>query len=144
MNTGANGLLSRIELQAAFEKYNVPVTMYDIDKSLSVIDEEEHGRIDFSQFVRVAVPPDRLLDSETLTRAFRVFDDDNSGTVSPDEIMKALTPPGVFISEKTWNYVFDRKEEDMAKKGDEPPKKEDVTFYEFKNLMLKIFNATSM
>ena len=40
MNTKANGLLSRYELQEAFEKYKVPVTMYDIDKSLSIIDEE--------------------------------------------------------------------------------------------------------
>lgn len=141
INTASNGLLSRIELQDAFDKFRVPVTMYDIDKSLSVIDEEQLGYIDFSQFVRVAVPPDKLLDTETLMRAFRVFDEDNSGTISPDEIVKALTPPGVFISEKTWNYVFDRKEEEEKEADDGEPRKEDVTFYEFKNLMLKIFNT---
>ena len=115
--------------------------MFDIDKSLSIVDEEQLGFIDFSQFVRVAVPADKLLDSETLMRCFRVFDADNSGTCSPKEIMDALTPPGVFISEKTWNYVFDRKD-DEPKEGVVGPKKEDVTFYEFKNLMLKIFQAT--
>lgn len=39
MNTSATGWLSREELQRAFEKYKVKVTMYDLDKSLSVIDE---------------------------------------------------------------------------------------------------------
>lgn len=54
------------------------------------VDTDKSGFIDYSEFVVAAMRADQATSQEKLHAAFKMFDKDNSGTITPDEIREVL------------------------------------------------------
>jgi len=54
------------------------------------IDIDGNGTIDYTEFVMATMNQMKLISNDKLEAAFRMFDKDNSGTISPDEIKEVL------------------------------------------------------
>ena len=52
------------------------------------------------------IKPQEMLTKDNMYRAFKDFDDDGGGSISTNEIKKALTPNNGHISQETWDIVF--------------------------------------
>lgn len=54
------------------------------------IDLDGNGTIDYTEFVMATINQQNLITTERLKMAFKMFDKDNSGALSPDEIKEVL------------------------------------------------------
>ena len=54
------------------------------------IDIDGNGSIDYTEFVMATMNEQELITNEKLKAAFRLFDKDGNGSISPDEIKSAL------------------------------------------------------
>ena len=68
--------------------------MEEIDKLFEQIDVDGSGAIDYSEFVMATVNQKNLMTNDKLMAAFKMFDADNSGTISPEEIKLVLCSGG--------------------------------------------------
>lgn len=57
-----------------------------MNQIFSQIDVDGSGYIDYTEFVASAMNQDNLMSDTKLERAFHMFDNDNSGTISLKEI----------------------------------------------------------
>jgi len=92
------------------------------------VDVDNSGEIDFSEFVTATVNRGNLLQDEKLKAAFKVYDKDNSGSISTDEIKEVLGV-GANISEEVWKQIVNEIDEN----GDG-----EVSFEEFKMMMVQL------
>jgi len=54
------------------------------------VDIDNSGFIDYSEFIMATMNEKKNISEEKLVSAFKIFDKDNSGTISPDEIREVL------------------------------------------------------
>jgi calcium-dependent protein kinase len=54
------------------------------------IDLDGNGTIDYTEFVMATIDESNLVTTERLKAAFRMFDKDGNGSLSPDEIKEVL------------------------------------------------------
>lgn len=77
-------------LQGYEEHFGVPITEEAVDAMFKAVDLDGNNCIDYTEFVMATMNEKDLISNEKLKAAFRLFDKDNSGTISPDEIRKVL------------------------------------------------------
>jgi len=53
----------------------------ECDRIFKLVDVDQSGEIDFSEFVTASVNKNELLKDEKLRAAFNVYDKDNSGSI---------------------------------------------------------------
>lgn len=94
----------------------------------ALVDVDNSGEIDFSEFVTATVNRGQLLQDDKLKQAFRFYDKDDSGSISLDEI-KDVLGVGRSIDDQVWAQVV--KEVDRDGNGE-------VDFDEFKEMMVKL------
>ena len=99
-----------------------------MDRIFRLVDVDNSGEIAFSEFVTATVNRGQLLQEEKLKAAFQIYDKDNSGMISTDEIKEVLGV-GKSISEEVWIQIL--KEVDENGDGE-------VSFEEFKIMMEKL------
>ena len=58
----------------------------EVDRIFKLVDVDNSGEIDFSEFVTATVNRNELLNDEKLKQAFSLYDKDNSGAISTDEL----------------------------------------------------------
>jgi calcium-dependent protein kinase len=68
---------------------------------MGTIDKNKSGELDYSEFVMSAISRKNMLSKDRLETAFKLFDRDNSGTISLDEI-KEVFGNNLNIDEKVW------------------------------------------
>ena len=61
-----------------------------MDEMFEKIDLDGNGTIDYTEFVMATINQNNLITTERLKMAFRMFDKDDSGALSPDEIKEVL------------------------------------------------------
>ena len=93
-----------------------------------MVDVDNSGEIDFSEFVTATVNRGALLQDDKLRQAFRFYDKDDSGTISISEI-KDVLGVGKSIEDHVWDQVV--KEVDKDGNGE-------VDYDEFKTMMVKL------
>jgi Ca2+-binding EF-hand superfamily protein len=54
------------------------------------VDIDQSRSIDFNEFVMATLNEADMITNEKLKAAFKLFDKDNSGTISPEEIKEVL------------------------------------------------------
>jgi len=82
-----DGKLDRAEIRDGYDKYHGKVIGdEDLDKIFSQIDIDNSGYIDYTEFVASAMKLQELMTDVNLKRAFDMFDQDRSGTISAKEI----------------------------------------------------------
>ena len=100
----------------------------EVDRIFALVDVDNSGEIDFSEFISATVNRGSLLKEEKLQSAFKYFDLDSNGLISVEEIKKVLGV-GKTISFEIWTEVV--KEVDLNGDGE-------VSYEEFKEMMMKL------
>lgn len=84
-----------------YSEYYGEFAQDEVDRIFKLVDVDNSGEIDFSEFVTATVNRGNLLQEEKLRAAFNVFDKDGSGAISTEEIKEVLGV-GQSISEEVW------------------------------------------
>lgn len=91
MDKDGNGTLDREEVHAGFEEhFGIQMTEEQIDQMFEAVDIDQNGAIDYTEFVMATMSEKDLISQQKLKGAFRLFDKDGSGAISPAEIKRAL------------------------------------------------------
>ena len=70
--------------------FGVPINEEDVEKMFKEIDIDGNGTIDYTEFVMATMNEKLFLTNDKLLQAFKMFDKDGSGTISPEEIKEVL------------------------------------------------------
>ncbi|XP_066931770.1 uncharacterized protein [Clytia hemisphaerica] len=81
-----NGRISRRELKAVFKALNVTINDENLRSMFHSADKDKSGFIEFGEFVRVFSPPSQ----DELLNAFKRFDKNGDGFLTPDEVKEVL------------------------------------------------------
>lgn len=86
-----DGRLDKKEIQDGYKKFHHKlISDEEINNIFSQIDVDGSGYIDYTEFVASAMNLDEMMSGNKLERAFGMFDNDNSGTISLKEIRQVL------------------------------------------------------
>ena len=61
-----------------------------MEKAMAVIDSNQNGYIDYTEFIAACLQSYNYLQESQLKTAFQYFDKDGSGTISKDELKQCL------------------------------------------------------
>jgi calcium-dependent protein kinase len=117
--------LSREELIEGYRATLGDLAEEEVDRIMRIADIDGSGEIDYSEFVVATMDKRKLLSNEKLEAAFNLFDKDNSGSISANEIKEVLGV-GKNIDEKIWNDIV----LEVDNNGDG-----EISFTEFKTMM---------
>lgn len=91
MDIDGNGELSKEEVLAGYEEhFGISISEEAVDAMFKAVDIDGNGAIDYTEFVMATMNEKDLITNDRLRAAFRLFDKDGSGAISPDEIKAAL------------------------------------------------------
>ena len=106
----------------------MPINEDEVDKMFKEIDIDGNGSIDYTEFVMATMNEKNMMSNERLMQAFKMFDKDNSGTISADEIKEVLGSD-TSLSEQAITQII--KEVDENGDGE-------IQFDEFVHMMKKL------
>ena len=69
------------------------------------MDSDKNGSIDYSEFISATIDKRRLLSKERLKAAFAIFDRDNNGYISAQEV-RAVLDHGQKFDERVWEVSW--------------------------------------
>ena len=127
LDANGDGELSREELLNGFQKsgkYDDPEKV--VDKMMALVDTNQNGTIDYSEFVMATINKEHLLNRQKLEVAFRMIDKDNSGTITIDEIKTMFGGKNSQITDDMWREMVN--EFDSNSDGE-------ISLSEFKEMM---------
>ena len=104
----------------------MPITEEMVDNMFRAVDLDGNECIDYTEFVMATMHEKDLVTNEKLKAAFHLFDKDGSGSISPDEIRRAL---GIDSSDQHLNGLIAEVDEN----GDG-----EIQFDEFCNMMKRL------
>ena len=106
LNKNQDGKLSYEELLIGFQEHmgQYESSKESVDRIFKLIDVDNSGAIDFSEFVTATVDRENLLSESKLRMAFRYYDKDDGGSISLEEIKEVLGV-GQQITEEVWKKL---------------------------------------
>ena len=131
LDTDGNGTLSYEEIKEGFKKYSKAITDKEFDDIMKQIDADKNECIEYEEFIAATINLDKLLTDQYLRMAFNAFDKDGSKELSANEIKEALG----LINEDTDSNLIHNIIKEIDVNGDG-----NISFEEFKELMLKVLN----
>jgi calcium-dependent protein kinase len=135
LDENGDGTLSYDEIKSGFNRYygDEKIAEKELDEIIKKIDFDNNACIEYEEFIRSTVNLDILLTEANLKMAFAAFDKDDSGVLSYSEVKAAL---GLVDSDD--NDLIKNIISEMDVNGDG-----DVSFQEFKQLMVKVLSQTA-
>lgn len=112
------------------EHYGKIMSDEEVENMFNAVDTDKSGFIDYSEFVVAATNEAQLTTNEKLQAAFKMFDKDGSGIISPDEIKEVLSFGGT-------NTMSKAQVDSIVKQVDENGDGE-ISFEEFVEMMKKM------
>ena len=84
----------------------IKIDLSDLKRAMQVIDSNQNGLIDYSEFIAACLESHNYLKENHLRQAFSYFDKDNSGTISRDELRTCLQGEEFLLSEEEINNLL--------------------------------------
>ena len=112
-----DGLSSVLEREKAEKEAN---------RLMQIIDVDGNGFIEYEEFLRAGLDKKKILTTENVRNVFRLFDQDGSGKISPEELKQVMGQGSNDIDDKIWLKLVE--EIDLNKDGE-------ISFYEFDKMM---------
>lgn len=92
IDLNGDGKLSKDEIKDGYQiHYGRLISDKEVDQMFDAVDTDQSGYIDYTEFVVASMNEKALLTNERLAGAFKMYDKDNSGSISPSEIKNVLT-----------------------------------------------------
>ena len=128
-----DGKLSKYEFEQAFKEAGIDMSKEQLEKMMKSIDFDGNGFIEYEEFIRIALPKEKLFTEKNLKIAFDMFDLDKNGMISLDEFKTIL---GI-------KKINDEKVNQELLKEIPIKENEEMTFEQFKLLFNKENQLTS-
>ena len=125
VNINGDGKLQKNELRKVLLYFVSEEYLINFDKIFSLLDSENRGYIEYSEFLRATLDRKSFVTEENLKSAFDYFDKENKGYFD-EEQMKIFCKENK-INEQLCHLIFE--EIDLNKNGK-------VDFQVFKNIMI--------
>ena len=125
VNINGDGKLQKNELKKVLLYFVSEEYLINFDKIFSLLDSENRGYIEYSEFLRATLDRKSFVTEENLKSAFDYFDKENKGYFD-EEQMKIFCKENK-INEQLCHLIFE--EIDLNKNGK-------VDFQVFKNIMI--------
>ena len=125
VNINGDGKLQKNELRKVLLYFVSEEYLINFDKIFSLLDSENRGYIEYSEFLRATLDRKSIVTEENLKSAFDYFDKENKGYFD-EEQMKIFCKENK-INEQLCHLIFE--EIDLNKNGK-------VDFQVFKNIMI--------
>lgn len=90
MDANQDGTLSAEELQEGLEKSGISGLPCDIPRLVEMLDTSHNGAVDYSEFLAGTINQRECLQEGVLWEAFRAFDKNGDGTISPTELQEVV------------------------------------------------------
>lgn len=121
-----DGTISRADIEQAYKTSGISISNDEINKLLSASDDKNRQSLDYSEFISVCLSQHLKVESdESIEKAFKYFDIDNSNSIDINDITNSLLRFG----KKVLN------EEDVCKMIKEVTKnKNSISFFDFKKM----------
>ena len=94
MDTHHTGSLNKDEVQEGFKKLGIKISKEEVEEIILKIEDCEHGKINYSEFLVAAMDFKSNVDKEKLILAFSYFDVDKTGQISVEDIESSLLRSG--------------------------------------------------
>jgi len=112
MDKNGDGQLSKEELLRYFnEILGIEDAQEEVDRVMKKVDTDYNGYIGYTEFIKASLDPKKVLTRENIGRAFIMFDKDESGSISADELKKVLEG-GSSSSKKVWMDIIKEVDQD--------------------------------
>ena len=85
-----DGKISKEELLSAYKNNGIIVDQSQLNEIIKAIDSDNNGFIEYEEFIRAAIPKEKLFTEVNLKTAFDLFDLDKNGAISPSEVKEVL------------------------------------------------------
>lgn len=129
LDANNDGRLSKEEIHDGYEDhFGKLLNEEELDDLFDSVDTDKSGFIDYTEFIAATMSSKKNMSEEKLTAAFKLFDKDASGTITPDELKD------VFGSASN---ISDEAIDSILKQADENGDGE-IEFAEFCNLMSQV------
>lgn len=100
LDKNGDGKLSKDEVKDGYmAHYGKLISDDEVDNMFSAVDTDESGYIDYTEFVVASINEKVLLSHDKLKAAFRIFDKDHNGSITPSEIKAVLQQDGSIPNE---------------------------------------------
>ena len=124
VNTNGDGKLQKNELKNTLLNFVSEEYLINFDNIFNLLDGENHGYIEYDEFLRAALDKKTILTEDNIKYAFNFFDKENKGFITKEEIKLFFLN---HIDQILFNQIFD--EIDTNKDGK-------IDFQEFKNMLV--------
>ena len=128
-DTDGSGAIDPKELKAAMQSLGFEAKNQTIFQMISDLDKNKSGTIDFEEFLDMMTA--RMSDKDTredIAKVFRLFDDDNTGTITLRNLRRVARELGETMTDEELQEMVDRADSN----GDGA-----VTLDDFFNIMTK-------
>ena len=122
-----DGKLSKSEFELAYREAGIEMTKEQIEHMMKSIDFDGNGFIEYEEFIRVALPKEKLFTEKNLKIAFEMFDLDKNGMISLEEFKTILRI----------NKIKDKKVIKEFFKEIPIKENEEMTFEQFKHIFVE-------
>ena len=122
-----DGKLSKSEFEQAFKEAGIDMSKEQLEKMMKSIDFDGNGFIEYEEFIRIALPKEKLFTEKNLKIAFDMFDLDKNGMISLDEFKTIL---GI-------NKINAKKVNKELLKEIPIKENEEMTFEQFKQIFIE-------
>uniref|UniRef100_A0A0D9XTM5 EF-hand domain-containing protein n=1 Tax=Leersia perrieri TaxID=77586 RepID=A0A0D9XTM5_9ORYZ len=125
-----DGCISREELATVLTSLGMAPSQEDLQDMIVAVDEDGNGTIEFDEFLSIMkkkLHENGNDDEEELRKAFRIFDKDDNGFISPNELRMVMASLGDELTE--------HEIDDMMKAADTNNDGQ-VDYEEFKRVMM--------
>lgn len=106
IDKNGDGKLSLDELTEMYkETMGEEEALKEAQKIMKQVDTDNNGYIDFTEFLKVSMDTQKIMSLENLKKAFKMFDKDDSGKISAQELKLVLTGSKA-SDEKVWTDII--------------------------------------
>ncbi|PON93955.1 GPCR kinase [Trema orientale] len=95
MDTDGSGTITLEELKTGLSRLGSRLSESEIQQLMDAADVDRNGTIDYIEFITATMHRHRLERDENLYKAFRFFDQDDSGYITREELRQAMTQHGM-------------------------------------------------
>ncbi|KAF5740522.1 calmodulin-like protein 8-like [Tripterygium wilfordii] len=130
LDKDGDGCITIQELGTAIKSLSVNPTQEELENMISEVDTNENGTIEFGEFLNLMARKMKENEAdEELKEAFKVFDKDQDGYISPNELRRVMMNFGEKLTDEEVEEMI--KEADLDGDGQ-------INYEEFVRMMLAV------
>eukprot|EP00358_Blepharisma_japonicum_P005993 CAMPEP_0202943696 /NCGR_PEP_ID=MMETSP1395-20130829/4224_1 /ASSEMBLY_ACC=CAM_ASM_000871 /TAXON_ID=5961 /ORGANISM="Blepharisma japonicum, Strain Stock R1072" /LENGTH=96 /DNA_ID=CAMNT_0049641497 /DNA_START=351 /DNA_END=638 /DNA_ORIENTATION=+ len=91
MDKNGDGKISREEITSQYiNTVGLINSQAEAEQIMKEVDTDANGFIDYTEFLKATIDMRKILSTENLKAAFKLFDRDGNGSISKNELKKVL------------------------------------------------------